>query len=165
MGRIRRMGKDKLVIAAFCFVRLMTICASAEESVGIVANVKVLSNNIEDVSSIEAWKKSFIKDGMSDDEKAKAVWTTVVKFRQQCPSPREYLFSGDGEVHDPIKTFNVYGYGICCCASSNIEALSRYAGLSARGWGINCHSVPEIGYDNAWHLFDASLICYFPKAD
>jgi hypothetical protein len=152
------------IITLASILSCFALTAAESSPVSVVANVKVLSNNIEDVSSIEAWKKSFIKDGMTDEEKAKAVWTTVVKFRHQCPSPREYLFS-DGEVHDPIKTFNVYGYGICCCASSNIEALSRYAGLTARGWGINCHSVPEIGYDNAWHLFDASLICYFPKSD
>jgi hypothetical protein len=129
---------------------------------GVVSFVKVVSDKIEDVSSLEAWKKSFIKDGMTDEEKALAVWTSVVKFRHQSAPPNEYI---EGNVHDPIKTFNVYGYGMCCCASSNIEALSRYVGLKAQGRGINRHSVPEVFWDDSWHLLDASLITYFPKPD
>jgi hypothetical protein len=129
----------------------------------IVSHIKVLSDKVEDVSSLEAWKASFIKPGMSEKEKALAVWTTVVKFRQQTSPPEEYL--GDGNVHDPIKDFNVYGYGMCCCASANIESLSRYAGLEARGWGINHHSVPEVKIDGHWSLLDASLIQYFNLPD
>ena len=130
---------------------------------GIVSFVKVVSDKIEDVSSLEAWKKSFIKDTMTDEEKALAIWNTVVKFRHQASPPNEFVF--EGNVHDPIKTFNVYGYGMCCCASSNIESLSRYVGLKAQGRGINRHSVPEVFWDNSWHLLDGSLITYFPKPD
>jgi hypothetical protein len=129
----------------------------------IVSHIKVLSDKVEDISSLEAWKNSFIKPGMSEKEKALAVWTTVVKFRQQTSPPEEYL--GDGNVHDPIKDFNVYGYGMCCCASAGIEALSRYAGMEARGWGINNHSVPEVKIDGHWSLLDASLIQYFNMPD
>jgi hypothetical protein len=50
-------------------------------------------------------------------------------------------------------------------ASCEIECLARRAGLRARGWGISAHSVPEVYWDGAWHLLDASLINYFPKAD
>ena len=38
--------------------------------VGVVCHVKVLSDKVPDVSSLEAWKKSYIKEGMSDKEKA-----------------------------------------------------------------------------------------------
>lgn len=131
--------------------------------VGVVSHVKVLSDKVRDVSSIEAWKRSFLRDGMSDQEKAIAIWRSVAMHRYQDAPPIEFLH--EGCVHDPIKTFNVYGYGMCCCASSNVEALARYAGLEARGWGINLHSVPEVFYDGAWHMFDASLVNYFPKPD
>jgi len=137
---------------------------SGQPPVGIVSHVKVLSDKVEDVSSLEAWKKSFIKEGMGDEQKGLAVWRTVVAFRHQDAPPDE-LLQNEQNVHDPIKTFNVYGYGMCCCASSNIEALARYAGLEARGWAINLHSVPEVFWDGGWHMLDASLIGYFPKAD
>ena len=138
--------------------------ARAGEAV-IVSHIGVLSNRVEDVSSLEAWKKSCIKDGMSDAQKALAVWQSVCKFRHQDPPPIEYITGDGGDVHDPIKTFNVYGYNMCCCEASNICALARCAGLRARGWGIHGHSVPELEYGGAWHLLDASLVCYFPKSD
>jgi hypothetical protein len=132
-------------------------------AVGVVSHVKVLSDKVRDVSSMEAWKNSFIRPEMTDEQKALAVWRSAVMFRQQDSPPIE--FRHEGCVHDPIKTFNVYGYGMCCCASSNIAALARYAGLEARGWGIIGHSVPEVYYDKEWHFFDASLVNYFPKPD
>ncbi len=130
---------------------------------GIVSHIRVVSDKVEDVSSMEAWKKSFIKDGMTDEQKALAIWKTVSAFRHQDTPPDDYL--QDGGINDAIKSFNVYGYNLCFNESASIEALARYIGLPARGWMINHHSVPEIFYDKSWHLYDASLLNYFPKAD
>src|SRR5262249_37298742 len=129
-------------------------------SVGVVCHVKVVSDKVPDVSSLEAWKKSFLKDGMTDREKALAAWRTTVTFQHQDAPPHEYL-QNESAVPDPIKLFNVYGYSFCSVTSCDVEALARYAGLRARGWGINGHSVPEVYWDGAWHLLDASLINYF----
>ena len=96
--------------------------------VGVVSHIKVTSDKVEDVSSLEAWKQSFIKPGMTDQQKALAIWQTVVKFRHQDIPPNEYL-AVEAHVHDPIQVFNVYGYGQCCCAQRNIEMLARYIGL------------------------------------
>jgi hypothetical protein len=148
----------------------MILCvpfAGAEEraGTGVVCFVKVLSDKVEDVSSLEAWKSSFIRDGMTDEQKAMAVWNTVVRFQHQDPPPHEYLMGDDDNVHDPIKTFNVYGYGMCCCASCNIESLGRYVGIQARGWAATHHSIPELFYNNGWHMLDSSGILYFLKDD
>jgi hypothetical protein len=132
--------------------------------VGVVSNVKVLSDKVQDVSSMEAWAQSFIKPGMSDRDKAMAAWKTTVMFRHQDAPPNEYL-GHETHPHDPIKAFNVYGYGQCCCASANIQALARHAGLQSRGYGIIAHSVPEVFFDGAWHMLDASLMTYFPRGD
>jgi hypothetical protein len=138
------------------------VWAQDAAKVGVVSHVKVLSDKVEDVSSPEAWKKTYIKDGMSDQEKVLAIWRSVVKYRHQCDPPDEYL---QDNVHDVFKTIHVYGYGMCCCAASHVETLARYLGLEARGWAINVHSVPEVFYDGAWHLVDGSLMCYFLKPD
>ena len=74
-------------------------------------------------------------------------------------------FLHEGCVHDAIKEFNVYGYGMCCCASARVEQLARYVGLPARGWAINLHSVPEVFWGNQWHMLDASLVNYFTRPD
>lgn len=136
----------------------------ADAAPGVVCHVQVVSDRVPDVSSLEAWRRSFLQEGMTDRDKALAAWRTVVTFQHQDNPPREYLHS-EGVVQDPIKTFNVYGYGFCSQAAGEVEALSRYAGLRARGWGINGHSVPEVQWDGSWHVLDASLINYFPKAD
>lgn len=130
----------------------------------VVCNVKVLSDKVPDISSIEAWKKSFIKDSMSEKEKGLAVWKSVVTFQHQETPPNEYL-QNEGNVLDPIKLFNVYGYSLCSVAAGELVGLSRYVGLDARGWTINAHCVPEVKWNDGWHMLDASLINYFPKKD
>lgn len=141
-----------------------TAMAGGPSAPGVVSHIKVVSDKVEDVSSLEAWKRSFLKPGMTDRQKALAIWQTVVKFRHQDNPPLEYLDHED-QVHDPIKAFNVYGYAQCSGTAACIEALARYVGLEARGWGITGHSVPEIKIDGHWSMLDASLINYFQKPD
>ncbi len=126
--------------------------------------LKVISDKIDDVTTVENILKSFVKRGMSDQERAKALWTAVVKYRHQTTPPNEHL-AGDWESHDPVKIFNVYGYCMCCCCSALVEALNREDGREARGRILNGHSVPEVRYKNGWHMFDGSLITYFPKPE
>jgi len=145
-------------------IALTAPIAFGADEPGVVTHIKVLSDKSEDVTTLEDWKKTYIKDGMSDQDKAIAIWKTVVKYRHQTTPPNEFLQFGDN-VHDPLKTIHVYGYGQCCCASSNIEGLARSIGLQARGRIITAHSVPEVFYDNTWHLFDASLMDYYVKTD
>jgi hypothetical protein len=137
---------------------------SAEPAAGVVSHIKVLSDKVPDVSSLEAWRKSFLKDGITGQEKALAVWRSTVMFQHQDAPPHEYL-TNEQDVQDPLKIFNVYGYSYCSVASCDIECLARYAGLRARGWGILHHSVPEVYWDGRWHMLDASLVNYFPKKD
>ncbi len=138
--------------------------AAEPQPIGVVSHIKVLSDKVPDISSLGAWRRNFLKDGMSDQDKALAAWRTVVMFQHQDSPPREFLHN-EGVVQDAIKVFNVYGYSFCSVASAEIECLSRCAGLKARGWGIQSHSVPEVYWDGAWHMLDASLVNYFPKAD
>ncbi|MCZ7648566.1 MAG: hypothetical protein M5U26_25450 [Planctomycetota bacterium] len=137
--------------------------ASGSAGIGVVSNILILSDKNPDVSSIEAWKKSCLTEGMSEKDRALAAWKSCVTYQHQEAPPDEFL--GCASQMDPIKIFNVYGYAMCNSASSNVEALSRAAGLQARGRIINSHSVPEVQFDGEWHLLDGSLICYFPKPD
>jgi hypothetical protein len=131
---------------------------------GRVNQLKVLSDKIDDVTTVENIVKSFVKRGMSDQERSKALWTAVVKYRHQTTPPNEHL-AGDWEAHDPVKIFNVYGYCMCCCCSALVESLNREDGREAQGRILNGHSVPEVRYKNDWHMFDGSLITYFPKPE
>jgi len=154
-----------ILVATLIVGSTVTVQAQERASAGARINqLKVLSDKIDDVTTVENILKSFVKRGMSDQERAKALWTAVVKYRHQTTPPNEYL-AGDWESHDPVKIFNVYGYCMCCCCSALVEALNREDGREARGRILNGHSVPEVGYKNAWHMFDGSLITYFPKPE
>ncbi|HLF94432.1 MAG TPA: hypothetical protein VJB14_13295 [Planctomycetota bacterium] len=141
-----------------------TLSSPKNEPVGVVCHVKVTSDKVPDMTNLETWKKAYIKEGMTDEQKAMVVWKTVRTFQHQDSPPVEHL-QNEEVAQDPIKVYNVYGYAFCSVASCGVEALSRYVGLQARGRIINSHSVPEVYYDGAWHLLDSSLMCYFPKAD
>ncbi len=167
MGEAHVSGVSCGLLLAAVGVFLFLASSAAAGDGAAVCNIKVTSDKVEDVSSIEAWKAAVLRPGMTDEEKAIAIWEMVVKFRHQNSPPWEYL-TRDGEdfcVHDVIKTANVYGYGMCCCASANITSLARSAGLPTRGRALHGHSLPEILYDGKWHMFDASLINYFRGAD
>ena len=131
---------------------------------GVVSNIKVLRAGWPDVSSLEDWKKTYIKDGMKDKDKALAIFNSEVTFQQPDSPPNEFLQREDA-VLDPIKLFNVYGYTLCSVSAANMACLARYAGLKARNTTIVAHVVPEFFYDGAWHMLDADLVEYFPKAD
>jgi hypothetical protein len=146
------------------FVPVSTHAQDRTVEGGRVNQLKVLSDRVDDVTTVENIVKSFAKPGMSQQDRAQALWTAVVKYRHQTSAPYEHLAS-DWEAHDPVKIFNVYGYCMCCCSSALVEALNREDGRQARGRILNGHSVPEVYYRNGWHMFDGSLINFFPRPE
>ena len=164
---MNKIGCVACVLVGALGVAASTSMAQAEpnQAVGVVCNIKVLTPKVPDVSSLEDWKKAFIKDGVADKDKALAIFNTEITFQNaDAPPPAEFLQREDS-VLDPIKLFNVYGYTLCSVSAANMACLARYAGLKARNSTINNHVIPEFYYDGAWHMLDADLIEYFPKAD
>jgi hypothetical protein len=157
-----KLTKSLLVCAITLTLGVKTF---GDEPVGIVSHLNLVSDKSQDISTLGAWKKTYIKDGMTDQEKAIAIFNTVVRYRHQANPPHEALTSAeaDGHVHDPLQSFNVYGYGQCCCAASEVIGLAQYLGLKARGRDISHHSVAEVFYNNSWHLIDGSVMNYHFK--
>jgi len=144
------------------------LCGSGVTAHGqVVSHLNLVSDKSPDVSTLEAWRKSYITDGMSEQEKAIAIFNTIVRYRHQANPPREFLSSemAGGHVHDPLKSFHVYGYGQCCCAAAEVQGLARYLGLKTRGRPITAHSVAEVYCDNGWGLIDPSVMNYHIKPD
>ena len=133
----------------------------------VVSHLNLVSDKSQDVSTLDAWRKTYIKDGMSEQDKAVAIFNTLVRYRHQASPPREYLSSemAGGHVHDPLKTIHVYGYGQCCCASAQVQGLARYMGMKTRGRPVTVHSVAEVYCDGGWRLIDPSVMNYHVKDD
>lgn len=155
----------RLTLAAVFAMSSITL--AAEREVGVVSHLNLTSDKSPDVSTLQAWKQSYISEGMSDQDKSIAIFNTLTRFRHQANPPREFTSSAmaGGHVHDPLKSIHVYGYGQCCCVSSEVVGLARYLGMEARGRDITAHSVPEIHYNGGWHLFDCSVMNYHLKPD
>lgn len=153
--------------AQFSFTKIADVPTTMPRSVGGVSNIKVLTAQTPDVSSLEAWKQSVIKEGMSEKEKALAIFNSQIAFQHDDFAPMECLQRDQWNewVLDPIKMFNVYGYTMCSVSAASMACLARYAGLPARISTIRDHIVPEFYFDGAWHMLDADQIHYFPKAD
>ena len=152
-----------LVLAVAASMAASTVAFAADKP-GVVSRISVVSDKVHDVSSLEAWKKSFIKDSMTETEKMMAIFKSNVMFQTADMPPNEHLQRGSN-VLDPIKLFNVYGYTFCSVSAANMACLAKYVGLKARNATINNHTIPDIYADGAWHMMDADLIQYFPKAD
>jgi hypothetical protein len=143
-------------------VATAALIAGAEP--GVVSNVTVLSDRVPDVSSLDAWQRSFIKPGMSDADKATAVFDSIVAFTHVDPTAQEFIAADAPSARDAIQEFNVYGYGRDATSTAALQ-LWRALGFNARGWTVNHWGCsPEVEYGGAWHAYDPTMICYFRKA-
>lgn len=102
-----------------------------------------------DLTSIASILASIINERMSDEQKAIAIWKFLVDWRYH-----DYPAENRGEVHDPVKLVNVYGYGFCDDSAAAFCRLVSEAGIKARSYGLAGHVVAEAFYGNAWHMFD-----------
>ncbi len=122
-------------------------------------NIRMRRSDMPDTTDVASVLNSVITGGMSEVEKAKAIWRVVFQYTHQDTPPQEMIA---GCTHDAIKLFNVYGYRMCCCSSACVETLANAAGFQdSRTQGLTGHNVSEVYWGGAWHMLDSSLICYF----
>ena len=95
---------------------------------------------------------------MTDGEKARAIWEFLRRHRF-------HATTGNFEVRDPVKMFNVYGFALCGDNAPVLMDLWRLAGLKARrGFPIG-HCVVEAWYDGGWHMLDGDESIIFLDRD
>src|SRR4051812_29234205 len=97
----RRTEFPGMVRWVLALVVLFVASVVRAEGVGVVSNVRVNSDKVVDVSSLEEWKKNTIKAGMTEQERAVAIFRTVVGFEHECDAPQEFIQFG-GAVADAI---------------------------------------------------------------
>ncbi|MCX7047201.1 MAG: hypothetical protein NTX50_17145 [Candidatus Sumerlaeota bacterium] len=109
-----------------------------------------------DLSSAQGMLGSILTPGMTEEQKAIAIWRFLVDWRYHY-----YPADGGDEMHDPVKFINIYGYGFCDDSANNFAVLCGEAGIRARVWGLNGHVVGEAFYGGAWHMFDPDHQVYY----
>jgi len=106
-----------------------------------------LSNGRNNFRSLDEIVAAAVAPGMSDREKAFALWFQETRHR--------YHFGGDNnELGDPVKVFNVYGHNTCGNDSICLAGLWRRAGLKAAPARAVGHCISQAFYDGRWHFFD-----------
>jgi hypothetical protein len=109
-----------------------------------------LSNGHNDFRSLDKIVARAIEPQMTDSEKARALWWQEVQHR--------FHWEGDnGELLDPVKVFNVYGYNTCGNDSICLAGLWRKAGLKVAPARLVGHCVTQVFYDGSWHLMDGDM--------
>lgn len=99
-------------------------------------------------------------DATSERELALGLWDFLVENRFH-----EDPAHNDDENHDPVRFFNIYGYGYCDDAAEVYANMAAALGLEARVWALNGHVVPEVRYDDDWHLLDPDGETYYLDVD
>lgn len=126
----------------------------------VVVNPRVIANGRRDWFSTASVLHDALKPGMSDREKAIAIWEFLRDNRLHGYPAHDAI-----EVHDPVRFLNVYGYGFCDDSATNFMLLAEQAGLQARVWGLEGHVVPEAYFDGAWHMLDPDGEVYYLDDD
>ncbi len=110
-----------------------------------------LSNGHNNYRSAAEIAAAAVTPGMTDAEKAQALWFQEVQ--------RRYHNGGDNnELGDPVKVYNVYGYNTCGNDSISLASLWRVAGIQkiapAQALG---HCISQVFYNDRWHFLDGDL--------
>jgi len=109
-----------------------------------------LSNGRNDFRSVQEIVAGALRPGMSDREKAIALWRVQTTHRF-------HAGTGDNEVNDPVKVFNVYGYTTCGNDSICLSGLWRAAGFPVRPARCVGHCISQVQFDGRWNLLDGDM--------
>jgi hypothetical protein len=66
-----------------------------------------------------------------------------------------------GDVSDPVRTLNAYGWHICGQAAEMLYGLYRAAGMPSRLRGLPGHVVCEVFFGDRWHVLDVDMWTWF----
>lgn len=108
-----------------------------------------LSNHRTTFRSSAELVASVIRPGMTDEEKALAIWWKAMSLR----------FHGDAheEEDSPMRVLHGYGFNTCGGMTAILMQLWRHAGLQSRMNVLPFHVVGEVKYAGAWHVLDGDL--------
>lgn len=109
-----------------------------------------LSNGPVNLRSFDQIVASALKPGMTDAERARALWWQEVQLRF-------HLEGDNNELLDPVKVFNIYGYNTCGNDSICLAGQWRKAGFKVAPARLVGHCVSQVFYDHAWHLMDGDM--------
>ncbi len=105
-------------------------------------------------------------------QKAEAIWRFFLTDGRYVTPGFWYHIAGwayeepQGEVLDPLRLANSYGFGLCYQIAPLLEAVFKAGGFEdARVWFLTGHTVAEVFYESAYHHFDSDMMGYTTVGD
>jgi hypothetical protein len=158
---------------------VLALCATVVVSAALNLRAQVYSPQITKVGQVDTTNlKTMVQqvfqqaDAHTDRQKAEAIWRFYLTDGRFVKPGMFYHLAGwayeepVGQVLDPIKLINSYGYGLCYQDAPLLEATYDAAGFkSSRVWFLTGHTVAEVFYDGAYHYFDSDMMGYNPIGD
>ena len=148
------------------FLLAITLAATAA---GQVYSPKVLLAGQPDPTNLARFAQGIYQQAgaKTPRERAEAIWRYFLTDGRFVPPGFWYHIAGFayeepmGEVLDPLKLINSYGYGLCYQIAPVLEAVYRAGGFEdARVWFLTGHTVTEVFYDGAYHYYDSDMLGY-----
>jgi len=104
---------------------------------------------------------------VTDRQKAETLWCYLLTDGRFVEPGMFYHIAGWayeeplGEVLDPVKLLNSYGFGLCYQDGPLLEALFEAGGFrDARSWFLTGHTVCEVYFDGRYNMLDCDMLGY-----
>ncbi|HLK19617.1 MAG TPA: hypothetical protein VKT81_11695 [Bryobacteraceae bacterium] len=149
--------------------RLLAAALFVSSALAQVYSPKVLLNGQPDASDLHALAEDIYTQAHAHTprERAEAVWRFFLTDGRFVKPGFWYHIAGwayeepAGEVLDPLKLLNSYGFGLCYHIAPVLEAVWKAGGFEdARVWFLTGHTVAEVYYDGAYHYYDSDMMGY-----
>jgi hypothetical protein len=143
--------------------------ALAVSAAGQVYSPKVLLKGQPDASDLRSLAQGIYAQAAAHTprERAEAIWRFFLTDGRFVKPGFWYHIAGwayeepMGEVLDPVKLLNSYGFGLCYQIAPVLESVWKAGGFEdARVWFLTGHTVAEVFYDNAYHYYDSDMMGY-----
>lgn len=134
-----------------------------------IASPKLLAIGQPDSTDLKRFTASIFAQShaVTPREKAEAIWRFFLTDGRFAKSDFWYHIAGWsyeepwGEVLDPMKLLNSYGFGLCYHIAPLLEAMFDAGGFAdARCWFLTGHTVAEVFYEGSYHYFDSDMMGY-----
>jgi len=146
------------IVALTAFGALFGLLAARHALAQPVVTPKVVTDKSVDCSSIESIVKGVTRPGMTDREKALAIyhWYRRVIFHHR------YM---GGDRRDVLRMVNSFGCQLCGSQAAVVRQILNAASVKARvtsgnGGSELGHTVIEAWWDDKWHVFDTMTSFY-----
>jgi hypothetical protein len=136
-----------------------------------VYSPRVLKEGQPDTSDLAALARGIFNQAAARTprDKAEAIWRFFLTDGRFVKPGMIYHIAGwayeepAGEVLDPLKLLNSYGFGLCYHIAPLLESVYKAGGFAdARVWFLTGHTVAEVFYDGGYHYFDSDMMGYNP---